>query len=195
MLNSHDIYSESDSESDSDVYSTSSEDDAVYSPNKFKLAICEFYNPVMHGHHLLETHQNSIYNQYLVVTTIKYISSINNPGLTTRRVNSILNCLANSYEYQITLRHPFIRNYENIIRRNGFKLDIIQNIHLETGESVAILKTFWIRIIQRVWKRIYAERVAIKNKAKSLFKLHNREIDGKSLSILERDYPKFRLGL
>jgi hypothetical protein len=38
-------------------------------------------------------------------------------------------------------------------------IEIAQPVVLEPGgECVAIIKTFWIRLIQRRWKRVFAER-------------------------------------
>jgi hypothetical protein len=38
-------------------------------------------------------------------------------------------------------------------------IEIAQPVVLEPGgECVAIIKTFWIRLVQRRWKRIFAER-------------------------------------
>ena len=56
--------------------------------------------------------------------------------------------------HRIPTRHPTIRNYFNI-RKRGLKPDIAQNIILSGGEKVSIIKTIWIRIIQRTWKRVY----------------------------------------
>jgi hypothetical protein len=39
------------------------------------------------------------------------------------------------------------------------KLEIVQPVMMEPGgECVAIIKTFWIRLVQRRWKRIFADR-------------------------------------
>ena len=56
--------------------------------------------------------------------------------------------------------HAFIRNYSNIIRQNNYvKPEIVDIVVLESGETTAILKTFWIRIFQRKWKQIFAKRM------------------------------------
>jgi hypothetical protein len=56
--------------------------------------------------------------------------------------------------------HPIIRNYFNIVSNvdNHIKLEIVQKIYLLGNECVAILKTFWIRIIQRKWKKIFSQK-------------------------------------
>lgn len=55
--------------------------------------------------------------------------------------------------------HPFIRKYKHIISRNDYiQPHIAEVIYLPSGECVAIIKTFWLRIIQRAWKRVFKER-------------------------------------
>lgn len=182
---------DSDDSSSWDI-STMSDDDERHS--KLKFAVCEIYNPGIHGH--VKKHKEDLYGHYLVTITFKQFPYANETS--EYHVNYVIDTLERYYQryyqQQLALQHPFIRNYKNIIIQNGFKLDIIENIYLQGGESIAILKTFWIRIIQRTWKRIYAERIAIQNKAKSLLKLRSREIGGKCLLKLERNYPKFKLG-
>ena len=39
------------------------------------------------------------------------------------------------------------------------RLEIVRTVLMEpNGECVAVIKTFWIRLVQRRWKRIFAER-------------------------------------
>jgi hypothetical protein len=55
--------------------------------------------------------------------------------------------------------HKLLRNYHNIISQpNYIKPEIAECITLPTGEHIAIIKTMWIKIIQRKWKKIYAIR-------------------------------------
>lgn len=55
--------------------------------------------------------------------------------------------------------HKLIRNYHNITRGpNYIKPEIAECIVLPTGENIAIIKTMWIKIIQRKWKKVYAAR-------------------------------------
>jgi len=64
------------------------------------------------------------------------------------------------YNYVYNVNHEFYRNYKNIIRRQDYiKPEIAQCIYLETNECVAILKTFWLKIVQRRWKRVYKQRM------------------------------------
>lgn len=58
------------------------------------------------------------------------------------------------------------------------KINILQIFINERDQYVAITKTFWLKIIQRKWKKIYKERCDTLKKMKSLVYLRNREING-----------------
>ena len=68
----------------------------------------------------------------------------------------------------------------NIIDNGKYiKLDIIEVDVLDGEEMVGYIKTFWLRIIQRKWKKIFKKRKEVIQKRKSLCCLRNREINGK----------------
>jgi hypothetical protein len=73
--------------------------------------------------------------------------------------------------------HPCIRSYYKICEeRNRYvNPEIGQVIDLPTGESVVIIKTIWLRIIQRKWKKIIDQRKQITQSYKSI---KFREIHG-----------------
>jgi hypothetical protein len=81
--------------------------------------------------------------------------------------------------------HPFIKNYEKIIQKKGhLSLEIIeiytilQATHAEYSEplSVCVIKTFWLKIFQRKWKKYYHKKMRFVKNPKSLM---NRQIYGK----------------
>jgi len=58
--------------------------------------------------------------------------------------------------------HKTIRNYDNIIRRPDYiRPEIGECFELPTFEHIVIIKTIWIRIIQRKWKAVFANRQKI----------------------------------
>lgn len=66
------------------------------------------------------------------------------------------------------------------INNNTFcKLEIAECLYLESGHCVSILKTHWLKLIQRVWKKIFKERKNIIKKRSNLIALFHREIYGK----------------
>ena len=76
--------------------------------------------------------------------------------------------------------HKLIRNYHNIINRvNYIKPEIAECFELPTGEYIAIIKTIWIKIIQRKWKKVYASRQNIIKIRSSPSSLYTRQTTGK----------------
>ena len=51
--------------------------------------------------------------------------------------------------------------------------------YVETGSI--ILKTYWLKIIQRVWKKIYKKRIEWQNKSINPIALRHREINGRNM--------------
>jgi hypothetical protein len=80
----------------------------------------------------------------------------------------------------VRYKHPFIRNYRRIVLRPEYiQPEIAECIILSSGESVAILKTFWIRIIQRAWRRVLLERKVVLEKRSTPGELYYRQTRGK----------------
>jgi hypothetical protein len=76
--------------------------------------------------------------------------------------------------------HPTIRNYHNIIsKQNYIKPEIGEYIILPTQEAIAILKTFWLRIIQKKWRKVFQERKNVIRQRCNLSNLSIREIRGR----------------
>jgi hypothetical protein len=61
-------------------------------------------------------------------------------------------------------------------------VDILKVIITEDDVYHVVIKTFWIRLVQRTWKRIYAERCRIINKRKHMTSLQQTQIHGKYCS-------------
>lgn len=108
-----------------------------------KLAICEIFNPEIHG--ISELSSKNISTHFLVHTTVKPSEFYNNS------YNDTIKTITKGYYYYRWAEgpmHPIIRNYEHLIKRNP-NLEIVIIKELEGMEQVAILKTFWLRIFQR----------------------------------------------
>ncbi len=83
--------------------------------------------------------------------------------------------------------HPVIRNYYNILRRMveikyAIIPDIIEAIVLPTHETIAIKKTFWLRIIQRKWKKIIEERKKMLKERMKPTNIYKMQINGKNVN-------------
>jgi hypothetical protein len=160
--------------------------------------LCELHYPAIHGKTAdsdphIETHY-LVYDRFDPITGISY-SCLDDENYDTEdednensvyTINDSITFLKNHYSNPSRFNrgllgnHPTIRNYHNIIsRQNYIKPEIGKYIMLPTQEAVAILKTFWLRIIQRKWKKVFQERKNMIRNRLSLTSLHIRQITGK----------------
>lgn len=176
-VNNNDFTSAFTEYSDSEYSDTDSDNnDIIYEPDepassRFTIALCELFNEKLHGNTLSDV----IYH-YLVYTRFK--------KLDMKCINEYANFLNNSYIYETNLQHAIIRNYRNMmLNGNYIKPEIVEVMYLENDNEfnycVAIIKTYWIKIIQRTWKNIFVKREEINCKRASISSLHYREIHGK----------------
>ena len=137
--------------------------------NKYKLAICEIFNPTLHGY---DRHSDpSILSQFIIFEMID-IDEFYNNGFK----DYILH-LATTYS-RFQESHPVIENYKNIVANSkNHNIDIIQQDILSGEEMVAYKKTFWLRIFQKKWKKNYYKKINFYKNPKNLFsrQLHGRK--------------------
>jgi hypothetical protein len=129
----------------------------------FCLIICEIFNENIHG--IDENSDSTIQGHYLVTYNISRINAEYELPASNSLINDAkpyLNICKKFYKNTTYKSHSLIQNYENIISKpNYVQLQIAKVIYLSGYECVAILKTFWIRIIQRTWKKIYKQKCII----------------------------------
>lgn len=112
------------------------------------LAICELFNPVLHG--LTNKSSPCIQGQYLVHSSFTMEEFMEDEWT---EILDMMKAHYSSYpEHYKT--HTDIRNYKNLIKDGHlFKLDIVQMIELSGGETVGIIKTNGLKLFQRICKR------------------------------------------
>jgi hypothetical protein len=89
--------------------------------------------------------------------------------------------------------NDFYSNYFYVQPR--MKIEIIKMDELLPGrEHVAYLNTFWLRIVQRCWKKTFRLRKELIKKRSTSNALRHRERTGQWAPAL-RHYPIFNLGL
>ena len=142
------------------------------------LGICELYHPKIHGNTSSSNkHINSHYIVNCILELDDFISNSYELELDhlTRMYNNINMHYRNKY-----ISHPVIENYDAIIRRRDYiRLEIIETRILEGMEEIAILKTYWLRLVQRKWKRLYKNKMELVKKKMSWQYLKKREIFGR----------------
>jgi hypothetical protein len=155
----------------------------------YRLAICEVFHPELHGHD--ENSSPHITSHFLVYTLIDLPDFYNNVYLqeenSLRRYRRAVKLLHGS------LPHPAVRNY-NRIAKKYIRLEIIQADVLTGQEEVAYLKTFWLRIVQRRWKKVYKERKELLQQRGQMAALRERQRTGK-WPVSLREWPLFKLNL
>lgn len=170
-----------------------------HSEKKYYLLLCELHCPERHGK--TDDSDPNIETHYLVYdrydpntgesfnnfeeydTDDEYDSDEDMDEIGLCKLNNDIIFLKEMYTSQSDFvpnyfgNHPTIRNYHNIILKpNYIKQEIGEYIILPTQEAIAILKTFWIRIIQKKWKKVFQERKNIIKQRCYLSSLSFREI-------------------
>ena len=138
----------------------------------YSLAITEYYLPQRHGYN------NSLLRSQYIIMMQRFVRS--------RRENSYRPIDVSSYiRYYIgwkqslmavltkTINHPTIRNIQQIIEKERFvELNIVDYETLDDGYCVCTLKTFWLRIFQKRYKK----RFLYLKKQREFKTIMNREI-------------------
>jgi len=95
-------------------------------PQRYKIVLCDLFNSIIYG--VDENSDKNIKNHYIVITSYKYY----NPNVIKKDIK-------------------FYSKHVNKI----LYPEIAECIILSGGETISILKTFWIKLIQRKWKKIF----------------------------------------
>ena len=155
------------------------EDNDIYDPEepsatRFNIVLCELHNEMLHG---LENNSQVQYH-YLVSSRFKNLNTdcIDDCAALGR---DQYRRLANSRTEQGNA-HRIYRNYASIISKKDYiKPELAECVYLETRECVAVLKTIWIKLIQRKWRNIVHVRREVMRKRSRPATLHFKEINGR----------------
>jgi hypothetical protein len=175
-----------------------------FKKGRFNLVLCEIHYTPIHGKS--KTSYKNIEGHYILIDKFDGISGISfdefdefidystdeepnsdsdSDGDSDSRVTNISDVqqlYLNEYATLLTRQfpHKIIRNYDNIISRPDYiKPEIGECIELDTGEQIVIIKTIWLKIIQRKWKKVFAKRQSIIKYRSSPSSLTFRQLTGK----------------
>jgi hypothetical protein len=198
--------------------SSSDENKKTRIRSKYYIGICELHHDLLHGFdensspqikgHYLLMEKFGNFHQYIVndIYNCRYDSDNSNSSIVdsddddeNENNNPKLIDLYR-YKYSVLLKsptfmnscHSSIRNYHNIIKSFYYiQPHIVECVYLPSpgSECVAILKTFWLKIIQRTWKRVYKERMRL---LCSVPMLRLREITGRGFVYEKIHIPGLR---
>ena len=147
--------SESDSTFDSDSDLDSDSDVESIENNKTGLVLCELFHPAMHG--FTNESDPNVLGHYLVIGA--YPCDFSASFSMTQVINNFQRNIRELLQHPRFGVHPWIRNYKEIAVRNDYiRPEIATCVMLNGDEKVAIIKTFWVRLIQRTWKKVFQER-------------------------------------
>ena len=135
---------------------------------KYNIILCEIFNSSIHG-----KSNSQVTSHYLNICTFKKLNMI--------AVEDMCNLYNQGYLERINhlSHHKFIRNYHNIITNpNYIKPEIGEKIYLPSGHCVCIIKTIWLKLIQRAWKKTYKNRINVIQKRCSIHSIRTRVITG-----------------
>lgn len=125
---------------------------------KYNLVLCEQFNKETHGFD--NDSDPNVVHHHLVMYSEKEVFSLQK---TMKRMKKYIRLCS-----QDTPRREQIR-----------KPEIAECIYLRGGECVAIIKTFWLKIIQRKWRSICIQRKIIINKRSQPQNIYYNQIYGK----------------
>jgi len=169
--------------------------------SKNKIVLCEIFHPVIHG--FPEKENKEVLGNWVVIEKFNNIYSLEELEQTDfyddedyeynddNPCQDILDLHKAKYvsyiESNIFTRkkHPFIRNYLHIVSNPEYiKFQIAEIVFINNNNddllyySVAIQKTFWLRIVQRKWKNIFHQRKKVLSLRCNIKSLQYREIHG-----------------
>jgi hypothetical protein len=170
----------------------------IFDQSRFNLVLCELHYtpihgktitscPTIEGHYILIDQFDGLtgiilddLEEYAEYDTDEETDDDDDDRIT--HIYDIQDLYSNEYAMLITRHFPHktIRNYHNIISKpNYIKPEIAECFELPTGEHIAIIKTIWIKIIQRKWKKVYAARNHIIKCRSCPSALSTRQLTGK----------------
>ena len=137
---------------------------------KYCLVLCELHNKKIHGFDSMS--DPDIRGHYMVISKF-HLDDIND-------MNEMAELYNDSYIDDASLQnHSIFRNYPDIISNPKYiQPHIAECIYLRGEECIAIIKTVWIRLIQRTWKRVFAERRRVWKMRANTSRLIHKEVNG-----------------
>jgi hypothetical protein len=161
--------------------------------NKNEIVLCELFHGKIQG--FTNNSNKNIWSHYILSYKLDIFEfeEYDENNISTNEViyqnddtiNGDIGYLRHQYynqniNFALWIEHPIIRNYVTIIKKTNYiKPEIGECITLDSGETIVILKTFWLRIIQRIWKKYFARLKRIQNIRKKISSFNTRELTGK----------------
>jgi len=158
---------------------SSDSNDINYNNSVNSLSLCALHNPILHGGDYSNVEDAKMCGRYLHLVDIN-ISCPYFRNLQQMRKLAILRQIYNVGGIS-NITHPTIRAYIKIIFNNKFIVEpqIVEKISGPGDFCSVIIKTHYLRLIQRKWKRIFAERKRVIALRKQTRNILYRSMHGK----------------
>jgi len=154
----------------------------------FSLALCDLFHRDKYG--FSDASSKNIHTQFIIYDFIDSEEFFDEYNMLITYMQDLW-----SLQYEQYRQHDYLRNYKHYILSKKYNnVEIVDAHKLPGGEMIAILKTFWIAIIQRCWKKIYHKRIRILQYRKMPTVLCYREMHGKWPTFCNV-WPKFVLNV
>lgn len=147
--------------------------------NKNRIVLCELFHPLIHG---IDFNSDiNIISNYISIDAFNINEFYpNEQGEVEIDIVAQLHNAKYEELFNTISNNPFIRNYSNIISKPDYiKPEIALCLTLRGSETVVIIKTFWLRLIQRTWKKIYKNKKIILEKRCNVECILHRRTTGK----------------
>jgi len=154
------------------------------------IVLCELFNPLVHGmteeSSTPEIHTHYLVTEKLTPSEVMMMMDKTESAAATTDISPFSYAASRRKNYIRVLRHmkearhhEYIRNYAKIATHTSTYLpQLAVCLRLPGDECVAILKTHWLRLIQRSWKKVFRSRLNVtKRRCRSQNSRH-REIHG-----------------
>ena len=166
----NDYEPEYENEYETDYESDTNKDD-IYDPDECSNSL---YNIVLYEpyNHMITGYTNNNYDDKLL--TIARFKVLYLDYFREYKRNMLLNNFKVLKKKPI---HSYIRNYKYLLQT--LKPEIGKCYYSSSGECFCILKTVWIKIIQRKWKTVMSMRNNIIKQRSTISSLRYRELNGR----------------
>ena len=136
------------------------------------IGICELYNPNIHG-------GSNTYMKYKYMVNIEFEPEefYNNEHI---GYSDLMKYIYNNETHSKYINNLDYSDFKKIVTNpKYYNVNILEEQMLETGEMVCIVKTLYISLLQRKWRKKYKEYQHIISKRKNPKALIYRAVNGK----------------
>lgn len=143
----------------------------------YAVGICELYHEKLHG--VLSPQEKEINTHYLLLYKCKS-REMKNIAKHIKYCIRLIEYLKQIHTTQLAGEdnmHDVFPNYPKLMEHCS--PEIVEYFYLPSHHCICIKKTFWIKIIQRTWKRLFAERKRVILERSQYGAIRHREVFGR----------------